>query len=44
MLAYLDSSAVVKRYIEEVGSESVDLLYSALEAQSHEKDLPFLLY
>ncbi|MHB8568375.1 MAG: type II toxin-antitoxin system VapC family toxin [Nitrososphaerales archaeon] len=31
MRVYLDSSAIVKRYVEETGSESVDVLYNALE-------------
>ena|SRR5579872_5081008 len=31
MRAYLDSSALVKRYVKESGSESVDMLYHALE-------------
>ncbi len=34
MLAYLDSSAIVKRYIEEKGSESVDAVYEALEKEA----------
>jgi uncharacterized protein len=33
MLVYLDSSAIVKRYIEEIGSEPVDALYSWLEKE-----------
>ena len=33
MLAYLDSSAIVKRYIEEIGSESLDILYASLETE-----------
>jgi uncharacterized protein len=31
MLVYLDSSAIVKRYIEEKGSDSIDAVYAALE-------------
>ena len=31
MLVYLDSSAIVKRYIGEAGSESLDFLYGELE-------------
>ena len=34
MLVYLDSSAIVKRYVEETGSESVDILYNMLEEES----------
>lgn len=33
MRVYLDSSAIVKRYIEEVGSDSIDLLYDSLEEE-----------
>jgi len=40
VLVYLDSSAIVKRYIEEIGSDSVDLLYKALEEDSE----PTLLF
>ncbi len=40
MLVYLDSSAIVKRYIEEIGSDSVDLLYKSLE----EKSEPTLIF
>jgi predicted nucleic acid-binding protein len=39
MLVYLDSSAIVKRYIEEIGSESVDLLYSSLELEQETDNL-----
>src|ERR1700722_10494041 len=31
MLIYLDSSAIVKRYIAEKGSESIDAIYAGLE-------------
>jgi uncharacterized protein len=31
MLIYLDSSAIVKRYIAEKGSESIDAVYAGLE-------------
>jgi uncharacterized protein len=31
MLIYLDSSAIVKRYIAEKGSESIDFVYAGLE-------------
>jgi len=31
MLVYLDSSAIVKRYVEERGSGSIDVLYETLE-------------
>ncbi|MDA4112515.1 MAG: type II toxin-antitoxin system VapC family toxin [Thaumarchaeota archaeon] len=33
MLVYLDSSAIVKRYIEEKGSESIDVVYAGLEKE-----------
>jgi predicted nucleic acid-binding protein len=33
MLVYLDSSAIVKRYIEEKGSESIDAVYAGLEKE-----------
>jgi uncharacterized protein len=33
VLTYLDSSAIVKRYIEEIGSESLDFLYTRLERE-----------
>ena len=31
---YLDSSAIVKRYVKEIGSDSVDILYHELERES----------
>jgi predicted nucleic acid-binding protein len=31
MIVYLDSSAIVKRYVKEMGSDSVDLIYHAVE-------------
>ncbi len=34
MLVYLDSSAIMKRYVEEKGSESVDMVYETLEKRS----------
>ncbi|HKW05017.1 MAG TPA: type II toxin-antitoxin system VapC family toxin, partial [Nitrososphaerales archaeon] len=34
MRVYLDSSAIVKRYVKEQGSDSVDKLYHALEKVS----------
>jgi predicted nucleic acid-binding protein len=33
MIVYLDSSAIVKRYIEEKGSESIDAVYTGLEKE-----------
>ena len=33
MLVYLDSSAIVKRYLKEIGSESMDFLYDGLEKE-----------
>ncbi|TLX93476.1 MAG: type II toxin-antitoxin system VapC family toxin [Thaumarchaeota archaeon] len=37
MLVYLDSSAIVKRYIEEKGSESVDSVYEVLEKEGAQR-------
>jgi uncharacterized protein len=34
MRVYLDSSALVKRYVKEAGSNSVDIFYHALESES----------
>lgn len=34
MRVYLDSSAIVKRYVKEAGSDSVDTIYHALEGSS----------
>ena len=41
MRAYLDSSAIVKRYIKETGSESIDVIYNALEQESQLEGLTF---
>jgi uncharacterized protein len=41
MRVYLDSSAIVKRYVEEIGSDSVDILYEALERDSKVDALVF---
>jgi uncharacterized protein len=38
VLVYLDSSAIVKRYIEEIGAESLDLLYSQLEKREGDSE------
>jgi predicted nucleic acid-binding protein len=40
MRAYLDSSAIVKRYIKENGSESVDIFFNALEKEGEEEEQP----
>ena len=37
MLVYLDSSAIVKRYVEEKGSESVDAVYEVLEKEGSQR-------
>ena|SRR5487761_262124 len=34
MLVYLDSSAIMKRYVEEKGSESLDMVYDNLEKRN----------
>jgi len=39
MIVYLDSSAIVKRYIEEKGSEVIDSLYAALENEEIEDQI-----
>lgn len=39
MRVYLDSSAIVKRYVKEKGSRSVDILYHALEEISAKEQL-----
>ncbi len=35
MLLYLDSSAIVKRYLEERGSNALDTVYEGLESEEH---------
>src|ERR1700674_54665 len=37
MLVYLDSSALGKRYLEERGSESLDVIYEALEKDGDQR-------
>ena len=39
MRVYLDSSAIVKRYVKEQGSNSVDIFYHALENTSYQEQL-----
>lgn len=41
MRVYLDSSAIVKRYIKEIGSDSLDFLYHELEKDSQVDALVF---
>ena len=41
MRVYLDSSAIVKRYIKEIGSDSLDFLYHELEKDSQVEALIF---
>lgn len=41
MRVYLDTSAIVKRYIREIGSESLDFLYHELEKDSQVESLVF---
>jgi predicted nucleic acid-binding protein len=44
MHAYLDSSAIVKRYIKENGSESVDIFFNALEKGEEESKIDSLIF
>ncbi len=37
MLVYLDSSAIVKRYIEEKGSEAIDTVYASIEQDGNNR-------
>ncbi len=41
MRVYLDTSALLKRYLKEIGSESIDILYDALERDSNLDNLVF---